>query len=103
MSSSSGLTPKDLVATIRVLLRHHRGEWVSPKQLWDWIEGGEPDLAEQVRQKVKGYKDPARNNAVWFVSRALPHLEHDPSFRVSNTTDVPEMKDNAFWLIAHAE
>jgi len=99
MSSRTGF----LVPTIRVLPRQHRGEWISPKQLWDWIEGDDPELAGQVRQKVKGYKNPARNNEVWFVSNALSYLDREPGFRAANTEEVPERKSNAYWQIARAE
>ena len=103
MGSVPTITPRDLLSTIQVLLRHHRGEWVGPERVWTWILEADPHLAEQVRDKVKSYKDPARNNEVWFVSSAFSYLEQHAGFRVSNTEDVPEMKGKAYWLIARAE
>ncbi len=101
MASGTELSPKDLVPTIEILLRHHRGEWVSPERLWQWIIDADPDLADRVRVKVKGYKDPPRNNEVWFLSNSLYHLDKT-YFQISNVEATPEVKGGALWLIARA-
>ena len=101
------MAPIDLVPTLQIVLRQQRGTWKTPEHLWDTITECDPDLADRVRAKVGTYKDPARNNEVWFVSQALYHLDKLDGFRMETTANVPAMRGfgerSAYWLIARAE
>ncbi len=102
MSSAPSITPKALVEPIAALLLERRGEWLGPEELWQGLQRSDPELAERVQQKVRTYKDPTRNNAVWIISNTLSHIAKDPGFEVSDTDHVPEMKGKAFWMVARA-
>ena len=103
MAKQGGISPRDLIGPVQTLLDQRVGEWVSPRWLWEHLQLTVPDLAQQVEQKVARYKDPARNNAVWFVSNTLWYFEKVPGYDVSDIERVPEMKGESIWLVARAE
>ncbi len=55
-----------------------------------------------MNDKVQMHKNPARNNAVWFVSNTLYYFEDRPGYRVSNVEQVLEKKDESIRLLARA-
>lgn len=103
MAAKPGIQPKDLLASVQQALLQTPGEWRSPAELWDYVRRTEPGLSEQVKDKVRQYRDPARNNEIWFLSNTLFHLNKTAGFTVSDVGEVPEMKGRSFWLIARAD
>lgn len=100
---SEGLQPRDLIDVTKRILIAHRTKWLGPEHVWEELIRIEPDLAAEVTNRVNKYKNPMRNNEVWFVSNTLYHLHKLPGFRVSNTEEVQEMHGKAYWLLARAE
>ena len=94
------LQPADLVLPIRMIIRDHAGEWLTPHDIWRELQRLAPEEAARVKAKVQTYKDPERNSEVWFVSNTLSHLVRDSDeFELSDVDHVPEMKGRAFWEI----
>lgn len=94
------LKPADLVLPVRMIIRNHPGEWLTPHDIWRELQRLAPEEAERVQEKVQTYQDPERNSEVWFISNTLSHLVKDSDeFELSNVDQVPEMKGRAFWEI----
>lgn len=104
MTARPEITPKDLLAVVQNVLHEEPGRWRSPRYLWQRLGDLRPDLAEQVASRVGRYRNPARNNAVWFVSNTLYHLAklQRQGYEVSDVDAVPSMKGESLWLVARA-
>ena len=103
MAAKAGITPRHLAPIVKEILVKHRGEWMSPADLWDEIKQVDTEVADRVQEKIRTYQDQTRNNAVWFVSNTLSYLDKQEGFSISNVDEVPEMRGKTFWLIARSE
>jgi hypothetical protein len=96
------ITPREAVPAVLEVLREQRGEWMTPVQIWEQIRATEPALAGRIEQRVAAYKNPARNDATWFVSNTFTYLKRFPNFQVGPDPTTPVQPGQRSWPVARA-
>lgn len=94
----TNLRPEDIKIEVSMIVRSHSGEWLTPHRIWKELQRLAPETAEKINEKVATYKDPARNNAVWFITNTFSHLD-DTEFERSDVQIHPELKSPGVWEI----
>jgi len=98
----SKLEPIQLAPTAAAIVREHGQKWLTIPDVWEIMQKAYPHDAEKVREQVNTYKDPVRNNAVWFTYHICYQAsKQNADLEFSNVTDQPQadVDDNAYGLI----
>jgi hypothetical protein len=94
----SNLRPVDVKIEVSMIIRSYPDEWLTPHRIWEELQRLAPETAEKIDQKIATYKDPERNNAVWFITNTFAHLD-ETEFERSDVKVHPEMKAPGVWEI----
>jgi hypothetical protein len=92
------LKPVGIKVEVGMIIRMYSGEWMTPHRIWEELQRLAPEIAAKINYKVATYKDPQRNNAVWFITNTFTYMDKT-EFERSTVEAHPEMKAPGVWEI----